>query len=89
MLLLVHRGVVFPIFLLIFYLHIFNDKKSLDVTILLKIWFLKFSLLSHFRLVFLPTTLASLPPGVMLLSCSTVPRDSTTNIEKTSQKGAP
>ncbi len=50
---------------------------------------LKFFLLSHFRLVFLPTTLASLPPGVMLLNCSTAPRDNTIHIEKTSQKGAP
>ncbi len=38
--------------------------------------------------MFLLTTLVSLPPGVMLLSRSTAPRDSTTNIEKTSQKGA-
>ncbi len=37
--------------------------------------------------MFLPTTLTSLPPGVMLLNCSTAPRDSATNIEKTSQKG--
>ncbi len=50
---------------------------------------LKFFLLSRFRLVFLPTTLASLPPGVMLLNRSTTPRDSTTNIKKTSQKDTP
>ncbi len=35
-----------------------------------------------------PTALASLPPGVMLLNRSTVPRDNATNMEKTSQKGA-
>ncbi len=34
------------------------------------------------RLVFLPITLASLPPGVMLLNRITTPRDSATNIEK-------
>ncbi len=33
-------------------------------------------------------TLASLPPGIMLLNRSTAPRDSATEIEKTSQKGA-
>ncbi len=49
---------------------------------------LKDFLLSHFRLVFLPTILASLPPGVMLLNRSTTPRDSATDIEKRSQKGA-
>ncbi len=53
------------------------------------IWFLKFFLLSCFRLVFLPTTLISLPPGVMLLNCSTAPKGSATEIEKTSGKGAP
>ncbi len=37
----------------------------------------------------LPTTLVSLPPGVMLLNRATIPRDSATSIEKTSQKGAP
>ncbi len=31
---------------------------------------------------------ASLPPGVMLLNHSTTPRDSITDIEKTSRKGA-
>ncbi len=41
-----------------------------------------------FCLVFLPTTLASLPPGV-ILSRSTAPRDSATNIEKTSRKDVP
>ncbi len=56
---------------------------------LLIIWFLLFFLLSLFRLVFLPITLASLPPRVMLLNHSTTPRDSATNIEKASQKGAP
>ncbi len=50
--------------------------------------FLKFFLLCHFCLVYLPTALASLPPGVMLLNPSTLPRDSATDIEKTSQKGA-
>ncbi len=50
----------------------------------------KVFLLFRFYLVFLPTTtLASLPPGIMLLDHSTAPRDSATNIEKTSQKGAP
>ncbi len=44
-------------------------------------------MLSHFCLVFLPTTFASLPPGVMFLNRSTTPRDSATDIEKTSQKG--
>ncbi len=48
-----------------------------------------FFLLSHFHLVFLPTTLALLPPGVMLLNHSTAPRDSAIDIKKTSQKGAP
>ncbi len=45
--------------------------------------------LSGFHLVFLPVTLASLPPGVMLLNRSTAPRDSTTDIEKTFQKDTP
>ncbi len=49
----------------------------------------KVFLLSRFRLVFLPTTLFSLPSGVMLLNRSTTPRDSATDIEKTSRKGAP
>ncbi len=48
-----------------------------------------FFLLSQFRLVFLPTTHASLPPGVMLLNRSNAPRDNATNIKKTSQKGMP
>ncbi len=38
--------------------------------------------------MFLPSTLASLPPGVMLLNCSTTPKDSATDIEKICQKGA-
>ncbi len=46
-------------------------------------------LLSRFHLVFLPTTLTSLLPGVMLLNRSTTLRDSATNFEKTSQKGMP
>ncbi len=50
---------------------------------------LKVFLLSHFCLVFLPTTLASLPSGVMLLKRSTTLRDSANDIEKTSQKEAP
>ncbi len=45
-------------------------------------------MLSRFCLVFLPTTLASLPPGVMLLNRSTTLRDSTTDIEETYRKGA-
>ncbi len=49
----------------------------------------KYFLLFHFHLVFLPTTLASLHPGVMLLNLSTVPTDSATDIEKTFRKGAP
>ncbi len=88
-LLLVHRRVVFEIFYLFFHLHIFTDKKSLGVIILPIIMVLKFFLLSCFLLVFLPTTLTSLPPGVMLLNHSIAPRDSATDIEKTSQKGAP
>ncbi len=77
-------------FLFIFYMHIFTDKKSLDVIIQKIIWFLKFFfLLSRFHFVFLPTKLASLPPGVMLLNHSTATRDSATNIEKTTQKGTP
>ncbi len=69
-LLLVHRGVVLKIF---FYLPIFPDKNSLDVIILPLIWFLKFLLLSPFHLVFLSTTHASLPPGVMFLNRRVVP----------------
>ncbi len=46
----------------------------------------KVFLLSHFRLVFLPTTLTSLHPRVMLLSHSTTLSDSATGIKKTSQK---
>ncbi len=49
----------------------------------------KVFLLSRFHLVFLSTTLISLLPGVMFLSRSTIPRDSATNIENASQKGAP
>ncbi len=48
-----------------------------------------FFLLSRFHLVFLPTTRTSLPFGVMLLNRSTAPRDSATDIKKTSQKNAP
>ncbi len=40
------------------------------------------------RLVFLPTTLAPLPPGE-LLNHSTALRDTATDIEKTPRKGAP
>ncbi len=71
------------------YLHTFTDKKSLDVIILPIIWVLKFFLFSCFRRVFLLTALTSLLPGVMLLSSSTISRDSATDIVKTSQKGAP
>ncbi len=53
------------------------------------IWFLKFYLLSRFHLVFLPTTLTSFPPGVMLLNCSIAPRDGTTDIKKIFRKSAP
>ncbi len=49
----------------------------------------KVFLLSRFHLVFLPTTLASLLPGVILLNRSTAPRDTATDIEKTSEKGVP
>ncbi len=49
--------------------------------------FLKFFLLSRFGLVLLSTTLVSLPPGVMLLICSTTPRDSAADIERMSRKG--
>ncbi len=48
-----------------------------------------FFLCSRFGLVFLPTTLTSFPPGVMLLNRSTAPKGSATDIEKTSQKDAP
>ncbi len=65
-----------------FYVRIFTDKKSLDVIILPIIWGFKFLLLSHFHLMFLPTNLITLPPGVMLLNRSTAPRDSTTDVEK-------
>ncbi len=50
---------------------------------------LKFFLLSCFCLVFLPTTLPSLPRGVMLLNPGTTRRNSATDIGKTSRKGAP
>ncbi len=53
------------------------------------ICFLKYFLLSCFPLVFLSTTLASLPHGVMLLNRCTAPRDGATGIEKISRKGAP
>ncbi len=43
-------------------------------------------LLSRFCLVFLPTTLDSLPPGAMLLNRNTTQRYSATNIEETSPK---
>ncbi len=86
--LFIHRSIVFKIFFYFFYLRIFTDKKSVDVIILPIIWVLKFFLLSRFRLVFLPTTLISLPPGVMLLNRSPTTRDSATDIEKTSRKGA-
>ncbi len=43
----------------------------------------------HSGLWFGLTSLASLPPGVMLLNRRTAMRDSTTDIEKTYQKGAP
>ncbi len=46
----------------------------------------KVFLLSRFCLVFLSTTLASLPPGVMLLNRSTAPRDSATDIGKHPKK---
>ncbi len=49
----------------------------------------KVFLLSRFGLMFLPSTLTPLPPGVMSLNRSTAPRDSATDIEKTSRKGAP
>ncbi len=80
-------------FLRLFYLFlnllIFTDKNFVDVLILLIIWFLKFFLFSRFCLAFLPTTFASLPPGVMLLNRRTTPRDSATEIEKISRKGTP
>ncbi len=40
-----------------------------------------------FHLVFLPTTLASLPPRVMLPNRSAAPRDSATDVQKNSRKG--
>ncbi len=39
--------------------------------------------------MFLPTTLTSLPPGVILLNHTTALTDSATDIEKTSRKDAP
>ncbi len=39
--------------------------------------------------MFLPTTLTSLPPGVMLFNCSIAPKDGATNMKKTSRKGTP
>ncbi len=51
------------------------------------IWFLIFFLPSRFRFLFLPITLASLPPGVMFLNCSTALRDGATDIKKTYRKG--
>ncbi len=48
-----------------------------------------FFLFSRFHFVFLPTTLASLSPRVMLLNRSIAPRDSATDTGKTSQKGMP
>ncbi len=75
-------------FFIFFYLHIFTDKKILrrDNTVDNMV-FIVF-LLSRFCLVFLPTIFTSLPPEVMLLNRSTAPRDSATDIEKTSRKGA-
>ncbi len=46
------------------------------------------SILDHVC-VFGPTTLASLLSGVVLFNRSTTTKDSTTDIEKTYQKGAP
>ncbi len=71
--------------LFIFYLHIFTSKKILrcDNTadnMVFKVFFI---------ISFLPsvsTTLASLPPGVMLLNRSTPPKESATNIKKVFQQ---
>ncbi len=46
-------------------------------------------MLSRLYLVFLPTTLASLPSEIMLLNRNAALRDRATDIEKTSQKSAP
>ncbi len=73
-------------FLRFFYSHIFTDKKFSSVIIPLII---SFFFVISVRLVFLPVALASLPPGVMLLSYSTTPRDIATDVEKTSQKDPP
>ncbi len=88
MLLPVHRSVVFEIFKKFFYLGIFTDKKILrcdntDSNMVFKVF-----LLSRFHIVFLPTTLASLPSRIMLLSRSIAPRDSATDIEKHPEKAA-
>ncbi len=48
-----------------------------------------FFLLSCSHLALIPITLALLSPGVMLLNRSTAPRNSVTDIENTSRKGAP
>ncbi len=48
--------------------------------------FIVFFLLSWFPLLFLPTTLASLSPGIMLLNRSTTPRDSAIAIKKHPEK---
>ncbi len=50
---------------------------------------LKVFFVIYFHLVFVPTTLASLPPGVMLLNRSTALTDSATDIEKMPKKSAP
>ncbi len=86
-LLLVHRSEVFKMKKKIIYIFLLIKNLWCDITADNMVF--QIFLLSRFRHVFLPTTLASLPPGVMLLNRSTTQRDSATDIEKTSQKGAP
>ncbi len=89
-LLFVNRSIVFKNFLLIFLFTYFCWWKILTCDNTAdNMVFIVFFLLSRLSLVFLPTTRASLPCGVMLLNCSTTPKDSATNIEKTYQKGTP
>ncbi len=84
--LLVHRSLVFKIFYLCIFTHkkSFISKENTADNVVFGVF-----LLPRFYLVFLPSTLPSLPRGVMLLNCSTAPRDSATDIVKISRKGAP
>ncbi len=55
------------------------------IILLIILWFLNF-FKSFFHLVFLPTTLTSLPPEVLLLNHNTTPRDSATKSKKHPKK---